>query len=251
MADTPFISIITVTYNAEKYLQKTIDSIRKQTCQNIEYIIVDGNSTDQTVNIIKNNKNYISRWISEPDEGLYDAMNKGLKMATGNFVWFINAGDQIYMKDTIKQILDKASEYNADLLYGEALIINEEDKEIGMRRKSAPEKLSWKSLKKGMVVCHQSFIPNRTIAESYDLNYKYSSDIDWEIKCLKKAKSIVNTRLILSRFLDNGQSKKTIIPSIKERFRIMVKNYGLITTIVNHIPIMLRFIGFYLWHGRF
>lgn len=251
MSDPVSISIITVTYNAEKYLQNTINSIDKQTYQNIEYIIVDGNSSDGTVDIIKKNIKLISKWISEPDKGLYDAMNKGLNMASGEFVWFINAGDEIYDANTLKLVLDKASSQNADLLYGEAMIVNEEGDEIGMRRKSAPEKLNWKSLRKGMVVCHQSFLPKRSIAPLYDLKYKYSSDIDWEIKCLKKAKSIVNTKLVLSRFLDNGQSKKTVIPSIKERFRIMVKYYGILPAVLNHIPIILRFFAFYLRHGRF
>ena len=251
MADTISISIITVTYNAEKYLQNTINSIDKQSYQNIEYIIVDGNSSDGTVDIIKRNTKLISKWISEPDTGLYDAMNKALNMASGEFVWFINAGDEIYDANTLKLIFDNASAQNADLLYGEAMIVNEEGNEIGMRRKSTPEKLNWKSLRKGMVVCHQSFLPKRSIAPLYDLKYKYSSDIDWEIKCLKKAKSIVNTKLVLSRFLDNGRSKKTIIPSIKERFRIMVKYYGLLSSILYHIPIILRFFVFYLRHGRF
>ena len=251
MTDTPLISIITVTYNAENYFQKTIDSINKQTCQNFEYIIVDGNSTDSTLDIIKRNKKVISKWISETDSGLYDAMNKGLEMATGDFVWYINAGDEIYNSKTLSLILEEASGIDADILYGEALIISDEGSEISMRRKSAPEKLNWKSLKQGMLVCHQSFIPRRSIVPLYDLKYKYSSDFDWEIKCLKKAKNILNTKLILSRFLDGGKSKKTIIPSLKERFRIMVKYYGLLSSLINHIPITLRFISFYLRHRRF
>jgi glycosyltransferase involved in cell wall biosynthesis len=245
------ISIITVVYNGSKYLEATINSVIKQKSNDFEYIIVDGGSTDGTVELIVKNEKHISQWVSEPDNGLYDAMNKGLKMASGDFVWFINAGDEINDANTLKLILKKASEQNADLLYGEAMIIGEGGSEIGMRRKSAPEKLNWKSFKRGMVVCHQSFIPKRAIAPLYDLKYKYSSDIDWEIKCLKKAKSIVNTKLVLSRFLDNGQSKRTIIPSIKERFRIMVKYYGLLSSVLNHIPIILRFFVFYFRHGRF
>lgn len=92
------ISIITVTYNAEKVLAKTLDSIRKQEYNNIESIIVDGASNDRTVDIIKEYSDVVTNWISESDKGLYDAMNKGLDMATGDYVWFLNAGDTITKK---------------------------------------------------------------------------------------------------------------------------------------------------------
>lgn len=246
-----FISIITVVYNVADLLEKTIKSIVGQTCTNFEYIIIDGASTDGTVNIIKKYANQINYWVSEPDEGLYHAMNKGLKMATGDFVWFINAGDEIFDENTLQNLVKLADRKHADLLYGETLIIEKNGNNIGMRRQTVPENLSWKSLKMGMVVCHQSFIPHRSIAPLYNLKYLYSSDIDWLIKCLKKGENIVNSKQILSRYLDGGKSKKTIIPSIKERFRIMVKNYGLISSVLNHIPIALRFVSFYFRHRRF
>ena len=96
------ISVITITFNAEQFLRETMQSVLGQSYTNIEYIIVDGKSTDGTVEIIKSfeggmkAKSIEFRWISEPDSGLYDAMNKGLRMATGDFVWFVNAGDRIF-----------------------------------------------------------------------------------------------------------------------------------------------------------
>src|SRR5271157_3624714 len=101
---SPKISIITVVYNGEKVLLRTIESIANQTFRDIEYIIIDGSSKDGTVGIIENNNHSITKWISEPDKGLYDAMNKGLRMARGEYVLFLNAGDQFYEKNTLAKI---------------------------------------------------------------------------------------------------------------------------------------------------
>ncbi|MBN2484736.1 MAG: glycosyltransferase [Bacteroidales bacterium] len=251
MLTQPSISIITVVYNAKKQLEATVLSILEQTSKDFEYIIIDGGSTDGTLDVIKKYESQIGFWLSEPDNGLYDAMNKGLSHAKGTFVWFLNAGDKIFDMDTVQKLTDIYAKTDADILYGETMVFSEAGNDVGLRRHSAPADLSWKSLKMGMLVCHQSFLPKREIAPYYNLEYSCSSDIDWEINCLKKARRIVNTKLIISRFLDGGRSKKTIFPSLKERFVIMVKNYGLGTTLLNHIRIFFRFFIYYFRHGRF
>jgi glycosyltransferase involved in cell wall biosynthesis len=248
---TPTISIITVVFNGKETLEKTITSVSAQTYRNIEYIVVDGNSNDGTVEIIKNNSGTISRWISEPDNGLYDAMNKGLKMAKGDYIWFVNAGDQIYNAQTLEKIFGKAPDLHADIYYGEVTIIDSNGNEIGMRRQKLPEKLTWKSLKMGMVVSHQAFIVKRSLAPFYNLQYKYSSDIDWVICSLKSSKNTLNTKQVLSKFLDGGRSKQTIIPSLRERFIIMAQYYGLIPTIMYHFPIAFKFLVFLIRNKRF
>src|SRR5688572_4810851 len=96
----PLLSIITVVYNGEQLLEKTILSILNQTYTNIEYLIIDGRSKDRTVDIIKKYENKISYWVSEPDKGIYDAMNKGMNAAKGDYIWFINAGDVIHAQNT-------------------------------------------------------------------------------------------------------------------------------------------------------
>lgn len=106
MNKTPLISIITVVYNGEKYLQQTIDSVYNQAYKNIEYIIVDGGSTDNTLNIIKQNETKISKWVSEPDKGLYDAMNKGVKMSTGVLIGTINSDDW-YELNTVQLVVNE------------------------------------------------------------------------------------------------------------------------------------------------
>lgn len=246
----PITSIITVTYNAEKVLEKTILSIVNQTAfQNIEYIIIDGSSKDNTLALIKKYETKISKWISEPDKGIYDAMNKGLKLATGDFVWFINAGDEIFEPDTLEKILLLSP--NADIYYGETLEMTEAGTPIGMRRLKAPKKLSWKSFQRGMLVCHQSILVKRSKANPYNLNYKIAADIEWVISALKQSHQIVNTHLILSKFAKGGTSGNNIKKALKERFQIMIQHYGLIKTIINHLIIVINFLWYLIFNRRF
>ncbi len=244
----PFISIITVVFNGEETLQNTIDSIKKQTYNNLEHIIIDGNSKDSTISIIKKNK--IKNWISEPDKGIYDAMNKGIAMAMGDYIWFINSGDEIMSDSTISDIFNN-NPSDADIYYGETVMIDSNRKIIGDRRLKTPEKLTYKSFKKGMLVSHQSFIVRKKIVDKYNLKYKYSADFDWCLKAIKRSKSIINTHLVLSKFLDGGFTKQNIAPGLKERFKIMVNHYGLFSTLLAHIPITIKFFSYLIVNRRF
>ena len=160
---SPTFSIITVTYNVENVLQRTIDSIKNQSAfEHIEHIVVDGKSKDSTKDIILKNDVSISQWISETDKGLYDAMNKGIAMATGDYVWFINAGDELYENTTVESLLNEAKSL-PDILYGETMEYTATGEELGMRRLSTPKSLDWKSFKMGMLVCHQSILIKRSL----------------------------------------------------------------------------------------
>jgi len=235
-------SIITVTYNASRWLERTVLSVRSQSYPNIEYIVVDGNSTDGTLDLIKKYQTSIDRLLIEPDEGLYDAMNKGLHLASGDYVWFINAGDTLYSETTVQEIVNALDcERLPDIIYGETAIMDSEGNSLAMRRLKSPENLSWQSFSMGMLVCHQSFLVKRTIAEQYDLQYRFAADYDWCIRCLKKADTIFNTRLILSRFMEAGLSAANRKEALKERYRIMCKNYGKLPTQIRHIWFALRF----------
>lgn len=235
-------SIITVTYNASQWLERTIQSVISQSYPHIEYIIIDGNSTDGTLEIIKKYQSSIAHCVSEPDSGLYDAMNKGLKLASGDYVWFLNAGDTIYSETTVQEIVNLLKgEKMPDIVYGETQIVDSEGSALGMRRLKSPEKLSWKSFRMGMLVCHQSFLVKRTIAEPYNLQYRFTADYDWCIRCMRKADAIFNTRLTISRFLEAGLSAANRKESLKERYRIMCENYGKIPTQIRHIWFAIRF----------
>lgn len=239
MMNLPKISIITVVFNSEKLIEQTILNVIGQSYKNIEYIIIDGGSKDKTLEIIKKYNSQIAKWISEPDKGLYDAMNKGIRLATGDYVWFMNSGDLFYEADTLKKIVENYTP-NSEVYYGQTAIINVDNEITGMRHKTAPKVLTWKSLRMGMVVCHQAFMVKREICDLFDLQYKHAADIDWMIRVLKKSRRNVFTDMILCRFLSDGHSAKYRKHGLKERFNIQKKHYGLFTTIVFHGIIFIQ-----------
>lgn len=236
------LSIITITYNAEAVLERTLKSVSCQTYPEIEYIIIDGQSKDNTVSLIKEYEAYISDWISEPDQGLYDAMNKGLQRATGDYVWFLNAGDTLQGADTVEKVAQIAGkEQFPDILYGETDLVSSDEKFIAQRRLKAPEHLTWKSFRMGMLVCHQSFVMKREMAPLYDLSYRFSADFDWCIRCMRMARNIVNTHLRLTNYLYEGLTTHNRKASLKERYHIMVKNYGKLPVMLLHLWFAVRF----------
>lgn len=240
---TPKFSIITVTYNAEKVLEDTIQSVISQTYHRVEYIIVDGASKDATLSIIDKYRSRIHTVISEPDKGLYDAMNKGMSLATGDYLCFLNAGDCFHEDDTLQQIVHAINGNRLpDILYGETAIVDINGHFLHMRRLSTPEKLSWKSFKQGMLVCHQAFLAKRTLTGPYDLKYRYSSDFDWCIRTMKKAHNSLNTHLTIIDYLEEGLTTQNHKASLKERFHIMAKHYGLFSTMMYHVWFVIRMV---------
>ena len=239
----PKFSIITVTYNAGKVLEDTIQSVVFQTYRNVEYIIVDGGSKDNTLEIAGKYRDRISKIISEPDKGLYDAMNKGIRLATGDYLCFLNAGDELHENETLQKMVHtlKGKEL-PDVIYGETAIVDEEGHFLHMRRLSTPDNLTWKSFKQGMLVCHQAFFARRELAVDnlYDLRYRFSADFDWCIRIMKKAKCLHNTRLTLIDYLNEGMTTRNHKASLKERFRIMAKHYGWLSTIAHHGWFVIR-----------
>jgi glycosyltransferase involved in cell wall biosynthesis len=240
----PFLSIITVVYNNIVGLKYTYESIKNQTSTDFEWVIIDGGSTDGTNQWIVQEvslPNVIH--VSEKDNGLYDAMNKGLNLATGTYVWFVNSGDAIFSKETIQYLIAQSN--NSDVMYGETMLIDEAGKQIGIRSEKTtrvlPAKMTTYSMILGMVVCHQSFIPKRKIAPLYELKYRFSADIDWVISCLEQAKKIHNCEMILSNYLVGGLSAQNQQTGWKERWSIYVSHYGFVYTFFAHVYIVLRY----------
>ena len=236
----PVFTIITCTFNAASTLERTIRSVDAQTYSGIEHLVIDGASKDGTLEIAASSKR--ARIISEPDKGLYDAMNKGISLATGDYIIFLNAGDCFHSDDTLSQVASIIEDKNPDVIYGETALVDEDGKFVRMRRLQAPESLDWRSFKKGMLVCHQSFWAKRELAARthYDLAYRYSADVDWCIRIMQQSAVLFNTHETLTDYLEEGMSTKNRKASLIERFAIMRKHYGLPCTMTNHIWFVLR-----------
>lgn len=245
------LSIITATYNAEHTIQRTLKSVESQTYGwAIEHIIVDGASKDATMGLVNEYREqqhpYEVIAQSEPDNGLYDALNKGLRMASGLYVCFLNAGDTFHSPYTLESIFENTDTDKTGILYGETDIVDDEGHFLHKRRLSAPENLKWTSFKNGMLVCHQSFIPKKELCPEYDTRYRFSADFDWCIKVMKKCESEGLQKCfcpdVIADYLDEGLTTKNRNASLKERFRIMVVHYGWLSTVLHHIWFVFRLI---------
>ena len=247
------VSVITITYNAARTLQRTLDSVDCQTYADIEHLIIDGASKDDTLQIAERYQQQSHHTVviqSEPDKGLYDAMNKGLQKATGDYLVFLNAGDTLYAPDTIETVVlsitQAPSPITPAVIYGDTAITDAEGNFLHLRTHRPPETLTWKSFKQGMLVCHQAFYVRTEIAREfpYDLQYRHSADVDWCIRIMKEAEKrqmpLVNTHAILANFEEGGDTTQHHRDSLKERFRVMAHHYGLLQTIILHGWFVIR-----------
>lgn len=238
----PKFSIITITYNAASVIGPTLQSVMAQTYRNFEYLLIDGGSKDDTVAKAKASGIEFAHIVSEPDNGLYDAMNKGIALATGDYLCFLNAGDAFHSPDSLQTIVNaiEGEDELPHVLYGETAEVNEAHEFVRMRRLKAPEKLTWRSFKDGMLVCHQAFYARRDIVPMYDLKYRFSADVDWCIKVMKRSSKLVKVDAVVVDYLQNGLSLKHHRASLIERFRIMSRHYGLLPTVARHLWFVLR-----------
>ncbi|MBQ2878751.1 MAG: glycosyltransferase [Bacteroidaceae bacterium] len=242
MNKVPLFSIITITYNAQDVIEDTLRSVAAQSYKNFEYLLIDGGSTDATVRKALDSGLNFAHIVSEPDKGLYDAMNKGLALSKGCYLCFLNAGDAFHAPDTLQRIADvvEKSKTLPDVLYGETAVVDADRQFVRMRRLKAPAHLTWTSFKQGMLVCHQAFYARREIAPMYDLSYRYSADVDWCIKVMKNSKQLVNVNFTVVDYLQNGLSLQNHRASLIERFRVMSHHYGLLSTIMYHLWFVVR-----------
>ncbi|HWL00288.1 MAG TPA: glycosyltransferase family 2 protein [Parapedobacter sp.] len=245
---SPRLTVITVVYNNVNDIERTLLSVISQTHPYIEYIVIDGASTDGTADVVNRYADRIARFISEPDHGIYDAMNKGLALATGDYVLFMNSGDEIYSIDTVAEVF--ATVPDADIYYGETEMFDSDWQSLGLRRHAIPERFNWKSFRYGMNVGHQAIYIRRKLTAPYDLRYQLSADIDWVIRAAKAANKTVNTKRIVAKYLVGGMSKQRHWQSLRERFQIFTKHYGLVPNILNHIIMAFRLAGYYIRYGK-
>jgi glycosyltransferase involved in cell wall biosynthesis len=219
------VSIITVTYNSQLTLQDTINSVAKQDYDNIEYIIVDGDSIDATKKIIIENSNVITKWISEPDNGLYDAMNKGIKMATGDIIGIINSDDFYLKENVISEVVNIFIEKNIDAVHGELFYVDQNNTDKIVRHwKTGDHTLG--AFQKGWHPAHPTLFIKREIYKKYgvfDLNFKLAADFELMCRFFEKysiSSYYLNMPLIKMR-LGGATSKNltNIINQNKECYR--------------------------------
>jgi glycosyltransferase involved in cell wall biosynthesis len=235
------VSVITVVYQAEALIERTLRSICSQDIrESIQIVLVDGASKDNTIGIARTWLNPSDILISEPDKGIYDAMNKGLQVAQGEYVIFINAGDELYESTTLGRMLGAAT--NADLYYGETAIVNDRGEFKGSRRLTPPKNLTRRSMQYGMCVSHQSLLAKRALCPTYDMHYKISADIDWTIRLLERCNTTCYVNNFVSKFLEGGVSSARRKQGLKERWQILSHHFGTFRNILNHCWILIRYI---------
>ncbi len=210
--ELPLISIVTVVYNGEKYLEETIQSVIDQTYPNVEYIIVDGGSTDGTSEIIKKYEEYIDYWISETDSGIYDAMNKGLSLCSGDLIGIINA-DDFYERKVFEKVVEAYGEGRADVIYGDMRLIGANRSEVikahqtGLKYGIRPYSLSWIWVK--MLFAHPSSFVSRSAYchfGGYDTDLKIAADYEFFIRLVMQKANFKYIPITLSHFREGGIS---------------------------------------------
>jgi len=247
------ITYVTITYNAAKVLRRTLDSVLCQDYPDIVHLIIDGASTDDTIALVND---YIARSnaadnghsiqiTSEPDKGIYDAMNKGLRSIDGDYVCFLNAGDYLPAPDTASRIAAQAEDSPA-VLYGDTDIVDSEGRFLRHRRLAPPEHLTWRAFRQGMLVCHQAFYARAdfAIATPYDMRYHYSADVDWCIRVMKAAERenvpLRNLHMVVANYTEEGQTTLHHRESLWERYHVMERHYGRVQTFLLHCWFAVR-----------
>lgn len=246
-------TVATVTYNAAAVIERTLRSVEQQTYPYVEHIMVDGNSHDGTVAQFMHYQERNARdatshevcAVSEPDRGIYDAMNKAIAMATGDFIVFLNAGDKFHSPDTLARVAACIGP-DTGVVYGDTDIVDDQGNFIRHRRLAAPRRLTSRSFLSGMLVCHQAFFARTDVARkvSYNLRYRFSADYDWCIRVMRRAErmklKLVNANTIVADFLSGGTTAKNHRKSLWERFEVMARRYGIVSAIAMHLWFVVR-----------
>ena len=250
------ITVITCTYNASPTVERTLQSVLAQNYRHVEHLILDGLSKDGTSEKVakyidvseKTDNGHSVRFISEKDYGLYDAMNKGLRLASGDYLVYLNAGDVFPDENTLARVAASVEEGETlpGVLYGDTDIVDEQGRFLRHRRLSPPANLSWKDFRKGMLVCHQAFYALTPLARAipYNIDYRYSADVDWCIRVMKQSsdeqRPLRYIGAVVANYLEGGMSVQNHRASLKERFLVMAKHYGLLQTIMWHLWFVVR-----------
>jgi len=259
MAKQPIkFTIVTVTYNAGPLMARTIRSVEQQDYPLVEHLIIDGNSTDNTLeqvhHYMERNSNaevkHEINCLSEPDHGIYDAMNKALGLMTGRYVLFLNAGDTLHERTTLSRVAAAVQDETRQpaVVYGLTNLVDADGRFLRPRRLAPPadETLTWQHFRAGMLVCHQAFFARTDLAHEtlYDRTYRFSADYDWCIRIMKEADKrkmkLLGCGFTVADYLNEGTTTRNHRRSLLERLRIMATHYGWPTAIAEHFWFIIR-----------
>lgn len=213
------ISVVTVVYNCAATIEKTIQSVINQSYPNIEYIIIDGNSSDETLEIVRRYNKYIDKTVSELDYGIYDAMNKGIRQATGDYLIFMNSGDIFVSELICEKVAKKIKETESDIFYGDSIAIDEESRiELIVKAKTL------KSIYRGMVFSHQAVFTKLELLKQhpFDIRFQISADFEQYISFFLEGRKFKYYPHTISKTLIGGISYSNI-NTLNEKIKILIK----------------------------
>ena len=237
------VSVITIVFNLEAEIEKTIQSVINQTFQNVEFIVVDGGSSDGTLHIIEKYKNRINTFITGPDKGLFDAMNKGLTCVSGDYVIFMNGGDRFYSHETLATVVKELDDIGDDslpgLIYGHAMEESKDGRTLFLKRSRSPKVKWW-----GMFTHHQAMMYNMSVIRKYgiryDLKVKIGSDYKFTLEFLNHTGKTFAMNEPLCVFRQGGISHKRWKTALKEQWWIRRR-------ILKHTVALTSLIYFLQW----
>jgi len=216
----PWVSVITVNFNDAQNLKKTIANVKQQDYPHLEYIVIDGGSTDASKEIIIENEVDISKWVSEKDQGIFDAMNKGVSLAKGEYVLFMNAGDRFLSPKVISEVFSLKESTEADLVYGHHEVYYPK---FIKKKKALPVNYLWKH----MIFSHQALFTRKTLLQKhpFDLSYQIAADFHFIFNCYRSRKKFFNAPFFIAGYLAGGKSELQVIKAYRENKSIVFQHH--------------------------
>jgi len=241
----PDVTIITVVRNGSDFIEQTILSVVNQTYNNIEYLVIDGNSTDKTVEIIKRYNDKIAYWLSENDKGIYDAMNKGIRLATGKWIGILNCGDYFVKSSTISDLFLNNTYDEFELIYGNMFMRHVFPGDSRQYNQLLLSNSDFRMLKKKFIVGHGSCFFKRTCIEKngdYDLSFKIAADTELLLRYLKNGIRWKHINIPVHYFDTSGVSYKKIYRTRIEEFLAYRKHFNFFHSLTVEVKPLLALV---------